>query len=645
MRLNQKALLTVGATLFGLNLVLYLIASTILIGSFKQVEYEATHHTVEGAVDAIHQTSQQFSDRYADWAAWDDTYAFIAGEKPDFVDINLNPGSLINIRVNLAIFIDSSGQIVYSTRFDPETQQMSPIPDDLKQYLTSGDLLLQHANPESSLNGILMLSEGPMLITSRPILTSEDEGPIRGTLIFGRKLDDQEIAHLAEITRLSLSLTPLHPNQLPADFPTLQQGLQKMPVVIKPLSHETIAGYTLIPDIYGRPVMLLRVDAPRTIYAQGQKAMSYLAWSILAVDIAFGLLTVIWLKRLVLSRLTNLSSEVRNIDTKSGLSARVTVAGHDELAELAIVINEMLKTLEQYEGDRQKAAASLQKAKEAAEAANVAKSQFLANISHELRTPLNAIIGYSEMLAEEAQDLGEVVFVQDLRKIQMAGQHLLGLINDILDLSKIEAGRMTCDPEPFSMSVLIQEITTTIQPLLSKNNNTLSIHCPSSIGTMYADPTKVRQCLLNLLSNACKFTEQGTVTVVVERTEKWGNEEIKGWEDEAYAMTKLEKQKNLDASESAHPLTLPSPHPPITWIIFKVSDTGIGMTSEQVEKLFQPFTQADPSTTRKYGGTGLGLAITKKLCQLMGGDIAVESAIGQGTTFIIRLPITIAEIS
>jgi signal transduction histidine kinase len=223
------------------------------------------------------------------------------------------------------------------------------------------------------------------------------------------------------------------------------------------------------------------------------------------------------------------------------------------------------------------------------------KSQFLANMSHELRTPLNAIIGYSEMLQEEAEDLGEQTFLPDLQKINAAGRHLLGLINNILDLSKIEAGRMDLFLETFDLGQLVRDVQAIVQPLVEKHGNSLIVACPGDVGTAHADQTKVRQTLFNLLSNAAKFTDHGTITLTVKRE-------------------------------------------PEEWLIFAVSDTGIGMTEEQLGRLFEAFSQAEASTRTRYGGTGLGLAISRHFCRLMGGDLTVESVHGQGSTFTVQLP-------
>jgi signal transduction histidine kinase/CheY-like chemotaxis protein len=291
---------------------------------------------------------------------------------------------------------------------------------------------------------------------------------------------------------------------------------------------------------------------------------------------------------LILGRTISLSliGPIREIDTRlneiaSGdFTQRVKVSNRDELGALAANVN---RTSEQL-GDLYRQL----------EMASEHKSAFLASMSHELRTPLNAVIGYSEMLYETAQDEEQDEFLPDLAKIRDAGRHLLGLINDILDLSKIEAGKMDLYLEEVDLAGLVEEVRSIVEPLAAANANRLEIVCPGTLGRLYTDRTKLKQSLLNLLSNAGKFTHEGRVRLEV--------------------------------------------RPAAGEISFLVSDTGIGMTEEQQSRLFQAFSQAELSTTRQYGGTGLGLAITKHFCELLGGRIAVESTSGRGSTFTITLP-------
>ncbi|MBI5671297.1 MAG: response regulator [Chloroflexi bacterium] len=274
---------------------------------------------------------------------------------------------------------------------------------------------------------------------------------------------------------------------------------------------------------------------------------------------------------------------------KGDMSGLLAIESRDELAQIAFAFNTI--------------ATELMTARDQAVEANRAKSTFLANMSHELRTPLNAIIGYSELIEEELSDRADEEFIPDLRKIQTAATHLLSLINDILDLSKIEAGKMDLFLETIDVSSLVDGVVTTVMPLVEKNGNELQVRSGDNLGRMHTDLTKVRQTLLNLLSNASKFTEKGQITLDVRR------EALNGTD----------------------------------WLIFTVSDTGIGMSKEQLSRLFKDFSQADSSTTRKYGGTGLGLAISHRFCQMMGGNISVTSEVGQGSTFTVRLPATVAK--
>lgn len=285
---------------------------------------------------------------------------------------------------------------------------------------------------------------------------------------------------------------------------------------------------------------------------------------------------------------------------KSNFDLRAPITTDDEIGLLAKSLNRLIERV----SERTK---QLEQAKELAEAASKAKSQFLANVSHELRTPLNAVLGLSQLLKDDALDIGASPdFITDLETINAAGRHLLELINDLLDVSKIEAGKMTLYPETFDITNLINNVVLTIKPDIEKNGNTLVLECDEHLGNMYADQTRMRQVLLNLLSNAAKFTTNGNITLRVKQEK-----------------TNLLTETSLGI------------------ISFTVSDTGIGMSPTQQQQLFQPFTQGDNSTTRKYGGTGLGLAISRHFCQMMGGEIIVKSQLGAGSTFRVNLPLKV----
>jgi signal transduction histidine kinase len=302
-----------------------------------------------------------------------------------------------------------------------------------------------------------------------------------------------------------------------------------------------------------------------------------------------------WLQRVVSQPILQLVDVAGRVRRTEDYSIRATKHGQDEVGLLIDAFNGMLTQIQKRDLD-------LTIARDKAEEVSRTKSAFLANMSHELRTPLNAIIGYSEMLQEEAEDGGQDGIIPDLVKIHSAGKHLLGLINDILDLSKIEAGKMTIHVEPFDLPTLIRDVASTIQPMVEKNGNSLEVDANEELGEMVSDVTRVRQVLLNLLSNASKFTHQGAISLEAELDERDGQR----------------------------------------WVRLRVSDTGIGLTPEQLPRLFQPFTQADSSTTRRYGGTGLGLTISRRFARMMGGDITVESTSGVGSRFTLELPMAIS---
>ena len=333
----------------------------------------------------------------------------------------------------------------------------------------------------------------------------------------------------------------------------------------------------------------------------------------IAIILAVLLASLYVTRRFVSEPIQRLLTASQKMST-GGFQHRIDSISSDELGKLALGFNDMAAHLEDYSRNLElkvtqrtselaQAMAEAEQSRQLAEQASTTKSQFLANMSHELRTPLNAIIGITEMLVEDAEETEQDDFIEPLERVKNAGNNLLHLINEILDLSKVEAGKLELTPEPFDILALVEELMYTSQALADKKDNTLHLDYITTVDKMTADPMRVRQVLLNLLGNACKFTEKGTIRLSVS-----------------------------DDREADLP-----------YLQFSISDTGIGISSEQIEKLFLDFNQADSSTTRKYGGTGLGLAISQRLCTLMGGQISVDSTLGTGSVFTIRLPVTAIE--
>ena len=744
MTLRKKTLMIVGLTIIGLLVILYFVTQITLVRSFTELEEQYTRQNVERALSALFNDLLTLDAIANDWAAWDDTYDFIEDANDEYLQSNLIDGTFTELRLNLMLFINPSGQIVYGKAFDLQNEEEIPVPQALQEHLSAGDLLVYHPDTESSISGIVLLPEAPVLVVSQPILTSEDEGPIRGALIMGRYLDTNEIEKLAEQTHLSLTMHRYDYSSIPTDFQAAIPFLsEEAPILVRPLDEQSIAGYALLKDIYEQPILLLRVDMPRDIYAQGQASVSYFILSLLAIGLVLGAVIILLLDRQVLSRLAHLSKSVTSIGASGDLSARVSMTGKDELSSLGDTINGMLAALEESEeryrallelgGEVGEAVVMLQdteqgngiqtfvsdewpritgysrrellgmsffdlvhsKHREASlerhqrkmrgesvprlfelsivrkdgtevpieltsaystyqgkranvafirditerkrmehelqekneqldvqneelqsqteelmtqqqeliektgevEKANQLKSEFLANMSHGLRTPLNVIIGFSELMRDEVPGKINDEQRQCLEDVLASSQHLLNLISKVLDLSKIESGRTKLNLADLALTEVIESLARTMLPILAPRKQSLDVEIEEGLPLVHADKVKVSEVLLNLLSNATKFTPEG-------------------------GRLKIEAVREGD------------------WCRVSVIDNGIGIKKEDQEQIFEPFCQLDNPLTKRKSGTGLGLTLVKQIIEKHGGQIRVESEYEKGSRFIFTLPLT-----
>ncbi len=742
MSLRKKTLMTIGLSFGALLVILYFISQTVLGGSFAELEKRDTRQNVERVLSALSQDLSALEAQAADWAVWDDTYAFIEDANDDYIASNLVAGTLVYLRLNLMLFVDLSGRVVHGQAFDLHNEEEIDLASHLLEFITTGDLLVRPpATKESGATGIILLPEGPMLITSWPVLDSEEKGPVRGTLVMGRYLDAGEIERLGEQTHLSLALQRLDQGPLPSDCAAAFSALSgKVPVVVSPLGEESVAGYVLLKDVHDEPILLLRVDMPRNIYAQGQSSITYFVLFLLVVGLAIGLIVVLFLDRNVLSRVAHLSRSVRGIGVSGDPTAHVSVKGRDELSNLAREINSMLEALregeeryrdlfenandliqsatpdghfvyvnkawqktlgyseeeianltlwdiihpdsrahcqevfqqimaggsvarveaafvtrdgkkvvvegsancrfvdgksvatrgifrditerkqmeqqlreqneqldaqnEELQSQTEELMAQQQELEEKnqeVERANQLKSEFLASMSHELRTPLNVIIGFSELMQDEVPGAVNEEQRQCLNDISDSSQHLLKLVNDVLDLSKIEAGKVDLPVEDIDLTSAVASLNRTIVPILKPRKQSLESEIEAGLPPVRIGRGKLAQVLLNLTDNASKATPEG-------------------------GKLKIEAVREGD------------------WCRVSVIDNGIGIQKEDLERIFEPFCQLENPLQSQQGGTGLGLPLVKQIIERYGGQVWAGSEYGKGSRFTFTLPLALGAV-
>ena len=522
-----------------------------------------------------------------EYSAWDDTYEYASGSLPEFEADNLDPAYWHSIDINMMMIFDTQGKPLFARIGDARDGHELQLAKELLFDLDSLNPLITHGAVSDSVLGLLVTRSGILQVVSYPILTSEREGPIAGSLIVGQFLTEQRLLDLGERATVNVTMStfaePGAREKADRNFPATDSDT----IVI--VSEDYVRGSEVLNDVFGNPAIVLEVTQPRKISAIGDNtirtAMTFLAFG----SIGFLVAALSFIQHLIVKPIRVLTDKILNIRETGNLEIDVGRNRSDEIGVLATKFGELTSNL----GHARK---QLEDARDDALSLSAAKSEFLARMSHEIRTPMNGVLGMTELLRNTSLTDKQERFA---RTINESAEALLHIINDILDISKIEAGKLELDVAPFNLRNVIEECLDLLADSAHRKGLELVAVIPPDVNTgVEGDALRLRQVLVNLLSNAVKFTEQGEIVVRV---------------------------NEIDLNDEQ-----------VTYRI-EVEDTGIGVDPRNVATIFEPFTQEDGSTTRRFGGTGLGLSICKQLIDLMHGEIGVESRPGMGCKFWIEV--------
>jgi PAS domain S-box-containing protein len=717
MSLRLKSLLVAALTVAVLLVTFLVFTRLIITDSYANLEREDTAEHVTRAVNALTNDLAGLARSANDYAAWDDTYNFMESRDPVYLEANYPDTTFTNNRLSLVTLVNPQGEIVFAKAVDLDQGQEIPVAPEILNAVTHDQALLRPAQAITSTVGLLKLPSGSLLVAAQPILTSDETGPARGTLLMGRALTANEIKRLGDVTQLSLAALQADETLPPEAQAATAMLSSQTPIVVRPVTEQLVQGYTWLNDIHDQPALLLRVDRAREIYQQGQLTISYLIVVLVLGGLIIGTVLAVLLQTTVIRRLGRLNREVRDIGVSSDFSQRVSPQGRDELGQVAAEINRMLDSLESTERqlsqrereaitlldsipayaffkdaggryivanqkfcdalhrtraevtgktdydlypperaeryraddlsvtlqgetrevgeetigegpdaivlatkkvplfnergqvigliglafditDRKRSAQELAEARDEALAALRFKSQLLANVSHDLRTPIGAIMGFAEMLEAGVYGPLQERQVNPVTRIILNSQQLGRMVSDLLDQSRLDSGKLVLRFGPFAPNDLVASIKAAgTLNAREKDLALVGLMDADVPATVIGDYERVHQVVLNLVDNAIRFTDEGTVMVHLRR-----------WDAAQYAIV--------------------------------VSDTGRGIALEDQARVFEAFQQGSTPAQGRYKGLGLGLSIVKQLVTLMGGEVTLDSTPGYGTTFTIVLPVS-----
>lgn len=575
MRFHSRTLTISVLTLLALVSIIYIAAHLILMRSFADLEEHDVRANVSRVLKAFNVQLEVISTIASGYSMWDDTYRFVSERNQDYIDLNMMDMTFVDYHLNTILYLNNDLQTVFEKAVDLTSGTAMRFPQGLYAHLRSGSPILDLPDTESVVNGIVGLQQGALMFSAQPVITSEGFGPMNGYQIWGRFLDRQFFEYLSASTDFAVTAQRFDALALPVDYEMARDNLKKTGgIFVRPIDADIVAGYTLVNDIYGDPVLVLRITVPRVIYAQGESSVGYFL-------IAMVLSSVV----LALFAQSRFALEEINVDLEKRVEQRTV-----ELSEANALLRQEIAERKQIEAD-------LEQTRDKALEALRLKTQILANVSHDARTPLTTIMLRSELLQRGRYGALPPEQHQVLDIILTNARQLHNFVNNLLTEAQFGGQNIPVAYAQFAPSALLNEVFDMVAPIAERKHLALVKSIGSDVPPMlYGDPVRLQQILTNLLENAIRFTERGTITVTIERP------------DETH------------------------------WSM-RVADTGRGIPKDAQSRIFEAFWQLDGSITREVNrGVGLGLSIVRQLTTLLGGDIALDSAPGQGATFTITFP-------
>ena len=581
MKLRSNLVIVFAVTYLCLLGVLYISTTTVLLEGYQEIETADIHHLVDMGLSALDHRVSDLDLINLGFAAKDDMYSFMQDQDVEHIETILLDAAFLGAKINLMLFVNNDNEILYGKAFDLTEEKEAPIPDGIYEHIYLNQLLTDHQGPDSKVQGILQIPEGLLLITSQPITASQEEAPIKGTLVIGRYLDSSEIEKVREYAGLSLEIVDISEAEEKIDFQSaLREISDDNQIAIIRLHKNLIAGYSTINDIYGDPILVLKVDTSRAIFSLGQTSVWFFLISFLIMGVGIGALAMLATDRVIISRLTKLEDEVSSIDPNTLELGQVEASGDDEISMLATSINGMLDAIRRYR--------SLLKENERM----AAIGETAAMVGHDLRNPLQVIVGSIELIKKglnkrgdsegDSSDGREIEKWVD--KIDAQTDYMNKIVSDLQDYSRnIKPTREEADLE-----ALMGDVVSSVD---IHGDVDVSIVLDEGLPDISVDETLMKRLFTNLILNAVQAMPDG------------GSLSIRG---------------SLQGDD----------------VVISVEDTGVGIREENLDEIFKPL------FTSKAKGTGFGLPVCKRIVDAHGGTISVESEEGVGSTFTVKLPIT-----